>query len=76
VSLLAYGRTLGHALRDGAVNAQQELPLPHLLLMLAQPDTAILAAGLPAAAQRPALRLLAPALRRRGYQPAAGLRRR
>jgi hypothetical protein len=45
-------------------------------VMLAQPDTAILAAGLPAALQRPALRLLAPVLRRRGYRPAAGLRQR
>jgi hypothetical protein len=46
VSLFRYGRTLGQALRDGTVNAQQELPLGHLLLMLAQPDTVILAAGL------------------------------
>jgi mannose-6-phosphate isomerase-like protein (cupin superfamily) len=76
VSLLAYGRTLGQALRDGAVNAQQELPLAHLLLMLAQPDSAILAAGLPPTLQRHLLRLLAPVLRKRGYRPAAGFRER
>jgi quercetin dioxygenase-like cupin family protein len=74
VSLLAYGRTLGQAIRDGKANAQQELPLPHLPLMLAQPDSAILAAGLPAGPQRQLLRLAAPLLRRRGYRPAPGLR--
>lgn len=74
VALLAYGRTLGQALRDGSVNAQQELPLPHLLLMLAQPRSPILAARLPPALQRPALRLLAPLLSHLGYHPAPGLR--
>jgi quercetin dioxygenase-like cupin family protein len=74
VSLLAFGRTLGQAIRDGKTNAQQELPLPHLLLMLAQPDSVILAAGLPAGPQRRLLRLAAPVLRRRGYRPAPGLR--
>jgi hypothetical protein len=74
VSLLAYGRTLGQAIRDRRTNAQQELPLPHLLLMLAQPDSVILAAGLPSGPQRRLLRLAAPALLRRGYRPAAGLR--
>ena len=74
VSLLAFGRTLGQAIRDGKTNAQQELPLPHLLLMLAQPDSVILAARLPAGPQRRLLRLAAPVLRRRGYRPAPGLR--
>lgn len=74
VSLLAYGRTLGQAIRDGKTNAQQELPLPHLLAMLAQPDSVIFAAGLPIGVQRHVLRLIAPALRRKGYHPAAGLR--
>ncbi len=74
VSLLAYGRTLGQAIRDGKTNAQQELPLPHLLLMLAQPDSVIFAAGPPVGVQRHVLRLLAPLFRWRGYRPAAGLR--
>jgi quercetin dioxygenase-like cupin family protein len=75
VSLLAFGRTLGQAIRDGQVNAQQELPLPHLLLMLAQADSVIFAAGLPVGVQRHVLRLVTPLLRRRGYRPAAGLKK-
>jgi hypothetical protein len=74
VSMLAFGRTLGQAIRDGKTNAQQELPLPHLLLMLAQPDSVIFAAGLPIGPQRHLLRLVAPVFRRRGYRPGAGLR--
>jgi hypothetical protein len=74
VSLLAYGRTLGQAIRDGKTNAQQELPLPHLLVMLALPGSVIFAAGLPAALQRRLLPFAVPALRRRGYRPAPGLR--
>jgi hypothetical protein len=74
VSLLTYCRTLGQALRDGKTNAQQELPLPHLLLMLAQPNSVIFAAGLPVGLQRHVLRLVTPVLRQRGYRPAAGLR--
>jgi hypothetical protein len=74
VSLLAYGRTLGQAIRDGKTTAQRELPLAHLLVMLAQPDSVIFAAGLPIAMQRHLLRLIAPVLRRKGYRPAPGLR--
>jgi hypothetical protein len=75
VPLLGYGRTLGQAIRDGKVNAQQELPLPHLLLMLAEPGSVTFAAGLPVGLQRRVLLPLVAALaRRRGYRPAAGLR--
>jgi mannose-6-phosphate isomerase-like protein (cupin superfamily) len=75
VPLLGHSRTLGQAIRDGKVNAQQELPLPHLLLMLAQPGSVIFAAGLPVGLQRRVLLPLAAAIARRmGYRPAAGLR--
>jgi mannose-6-phosphate isomerase-like protein (cupin superfamily) len=75
VSLLGHSRTLGQAIRDGKVNAQQELPLPHLLLMLAQPGSVTLAAGLPVGLQRRVLLpLVAAVVRRMGYRPAAGLR--
>jgi quercetin dioxygenase-like cupin family protein len=75
VTLLSHSRTLGQALRDGAVNAQQELPLPHLLLMLAQPGSVTFAPGLPVRFQRRVLLpLVATVVRRMGYRPAAGLR--
>lgn len=75
VSLLALSRTLGQAIRDGKVNAQQELPLPHLLLILAQPGSVTFAAGLPVGLQRHVLLpLVAAVVQRRGYRPAAGLR--
>jgi hypothetical protein len=77
VSLLGHSRTLGQAIRDGKANAQQELPLPHLLLMLAQPGSVTFAAGLPVGLQRQVLLpLVAAVVRRMGYRPAAGLRSR
>ncbi|GAA3391717.1 cupin domain-containing protein [Cryptosporangium minutisporangium] len=75
VALLSYGRTLGRAIRDGEVNGQQELPLPHLLLMLAETGSVTFAAGVPVVLQRRVLLPLAAAVvRRRGYRPAPGLR--
>ncbi|SHN48100.1 cupin domain-containing protein [Cryptosporangium aurantiacum] len=76
VSLLSHSRTLGRAIRDGNVNDQQELPLPHLLAVLAQPGSVTFAAGLPVGLQRRVLLPLAAAVaRRKGYRPAPGLRR-
>ncbi|WP_024804624.1 cupin domain-containing protein [Nocardia sp. BMG51109] len=75
VWLLSFGRTLGQAIRDGNVNAQQELRLPHLLLMLATPGSVTFAATIPIPVQRRILLPLAARIaRRRGYAPAAGLR--
>jgi cupin domain len=75
VAFLGHSRTLGRAIRDGRVNDQQELPLPHLLLMLAQPGSGTVAAGLPVGLQRRVLLpLIAAVVRRMGYRPAAGLR--
>jgi hypothetical protein len=75
VALLGYIRVLGQAIRDGKVNAQQELPLPYLLLMLAQPDSATFAAGLPVGLQRRVLLpLVAAVARRMGRRPTTGLR--
>ncbi|RMI30111.1 cupin domain-containing protein [Nocardia stercoris] len=75
VWLLAFARTLGQALRDGKVDAHQELRLPHLLLMLGSPGSVTFAAGIPLPVQRRILLPVATRLaRRRGYAPAAGLR--
>ncbi|MGS2810625.1 cupin domain-containing protein [Nocardia sp. MW-W600-9] len=75
VWLLSYARTLGQALRDGNVNSQQELRLPHLLMMLGTPGSVTFAARIPLGVQR---RILLPAATRfaqhRGHAPAAGLR--
>ncbi|MEV6431661.1 cupin domain-containing protein [Nocardia sp. NPDC051463] len=75
VWLLSFARTLGQALRDGKVNSQQELHLPHLLMMLGTPGSVTFAAGIPLGVQR---RILLPAATRfakhRGHAPAAGLR--
>ncbi|WP_198347769.1 cupin domain-containing protein [Nocardia terrae] len=75
VWMLSFGKTLGHAIRDGNTNSQQELRLLHLLMMLGTPGSVTFAAGLPLAAQRRVLLPLAMRLaRRRGYAPAPGLR--
>lgn len=75
VWLMSFGKTLGHAIRDGKVNSQQELRLAHLLLMLGTPGSVTYAAAIPIAVQRRVLLPLAGRVaRRRGYAPAAGLR--
>ena len=75
VWLLSFGRTLGQAIRDGNVNSQQELHLPHLLMMLGTPGSVTFAAAIPLTVQRRILLpLTARMARRRGYAPAAGLR--
>ncbi|MEC3956421.1 cupin domain-containing protein [Nocardia sp. CDC153] len=75
VWLLAFGRTLGQAIRDRQTNGQQELRLLHLLMMLGTPGSVTYAASIPVPVQR---RLLLPLATRvakqRGYRPAAGLR--
>ncbi|WP_067537931.1 hypothetical protein [Nocardia crassostreae] len=75
VWMLSYAKTLGQAIRDGNVNSQQELHLPHLLMMLGQPGSVTFAAGPPRTLQRRLLLPIAARIaRRRGYAPAAGLR--
>ncbi|WP_067708957.1 cupin domain-containing protein [Nocardia yamanashiensis] len=75
VWLMSFGKTLGQAIRDGKVNAQQELRLLHLLMMLGTTGSVTYAATLPITVQQRVLLPLAGRLaRRRGYAPAAGLR--
>ncbi len=75
VWFMLFGKTLGHAIRDGTTNSHNELPFLHLLMMLGTPGSVTFAATIPIPLQRHVLLPLATRIaRRRGYAPAVGLR--